>query len=123
MIENFHTISDFFGYSPNFHDSEIMEVHFDSYKLFLMLTIYMFETTSDIDSNGNYKKQKSCFFNLNFENVIELELEDLNIQNVIFDLTFTKEKQGLKTIIDSSCGLNGCIVSSKVSVTNFKQIE
>lgn len=123
MIENFQIIENFFGYAPNFHDSEIKGIQFDINRAFLELTFYMFEVTSDIDEKGNYKIQKQCLAKLNFEKISEIELDNLGIQNVIFDLLFTKVAEGIKTFIESSCGLNGHIVSSKVSVSDLKILD
>jgi hypothetical protein len=120
LIENYRILSDFFGYNPNFHDAEIIEVDLDIKKLFLKLTIHVFEITSDIDSNGKYRIQKSCFVDLIFENLLELELGEIDLQNIIFNLDFTKHPRGIKTLIESSCGLNGYILSSKVSFVNLR---
>jgi hypothetical protein len=122
VIENFRLVSDFFGYTPNFHDSEICKIDLDRNGPSAIMTIYICETSSDIDEHGKYKIAKPCLVNFKFENLLEIELKDFNIQNVIFELEFIQESEGIKTIIDSSYGLNGYILCSKVSVLDLKEL-
>jgi len=116
-MENLNLLNDFFGYIPNFHDSEITEVNLNRTGPNINMAIHIFEITPRITVG------KSCLVYIIFEGVVEMELRDFNIQNVIFEIDFLKMDGVIKTTIDSSYGLNGYIVASKVYINELKELS
>lgn len=114
-IDNIESLTNFFGYTPNFHDAEILMVTLDRNGP---------EINMDINISGTFEgKEKSCIVTLKFENVYKMELQDFNIQNVIFEIELIKLKSGIKTIIDSSYGLSGFIISLNVMITKLIKLN
>jgi hypothetical protein len=114
-IGNIEILTNFFGYTPNFHDAEILKVTLDRNGPEINMDIIITEI-----SEG---KEKACIVTLKFENVYKMELQDFNIQNVIFEIKLLKLKSRIKTIFESSYGLSGFIISLNVIITNLIKLN
>lgn len=112
LIENSTLIIDFFGYFPSFHDFEILHVSMDISGPEIHMVIYAFEMSKEV-KDRKYVHEKNCRIRFKFSNILGMELKDFNNQNVLSELSFKKEKEGIKTSIKSSYGLNGTIISSR----------
>jgi hypothetical protein len=121
FIENSNLVCDFFGYFPSFHDSEILDVRMDRNGAVINMTIKAIEMSSEIE-NGKYLINKECKIEFKFISVLGMELKDFNNQNVLDEIVFKKESKGIETIIKSSYGLEGYIISSGVSIISLASI-
>ncbi len=111
-------LHDWFGYWPDFHDGEIIDLHLNRTNPSL-LRIHIWEMTSDVDKVGYYVSTK----NLVVEFVIDisgdddcLELYGFSHQNVISSLTVGKSDTGYKLEISQCYGLAGTIKADDISI-------
>ena len=103
LIEGYNELEKKLGYEPNFHDDNIEKVtitrdrvEFDLKTVSKVLYKLIFEDLKEINLKGDFR------FLVQF--------------GVIFGLEIEKTDDGLKTIIDSSLGLDGDITSGKIIV-------
>ncbi|HIE26081.1 TPA: hypothetical protein EYP66_02215 [Candidatus Poribacteria bacterium] len=81
------------------------------------MRIRAWEMTSEVDDKGVIKLlHKHAFVTLKWTGITKMVLRDFNHQNVLFDIRFFDSDDGIHTILDTSYGLNGEIVSSEVQV-------
>lgn len=105
-----------FGYWPDFHDAEILEVFLSRTKE-SFVKIHIWETLKETDNSGYLQTRSHYIIKVNFVNITQMELEGFNYQNVIWKLEFSKKDSELELQIHSSFGLSGCIRSEKMSVS------
>ena len=72
-----HLIS-VFGKWPSFHDAEVLTVTLNRDLPSLVLQIFIFETTREVDRRGCYKRDKQRIVTLWFHDVQDLVLEGFN---------------------------------------------
>ena len=118
-VDNLKLLTDYFGYTPSFHDAEILSVFLDRNGPDIEMRINLSEYSSNINKDGKYDVIKSCIIVLKFHDIIKMELRDFNRQNVLFDMSIIKDNKTVTTKIESSYGLDGYIISSHVSIVSI----
>jgi len=102
-------VTNWFGYWPNFHDAQIIELRLGAEPV---LRLRAFEATNHVDAAGYYKLQKHCTVSFRFEGEIEFSLSsDSGAAGIVGDLQFAQAETGLKMTIQSSCGIDGWLVA------------
>lgn len=109
LVKNSKKMIDYFGDWPSFHDAEILRVGLDREHCSCQLEIYFFKTSSEKDSQGNYKQTAHCRILLQLEEIELLELADFNYQNVIAGLSIERFEELIRVTLHPSYGLFGKI--------------
>lgn len=87
-IHNSEAVTSVFGYWPNFHDAEVVELSLmrageSSAFPSARVKIHAFRVTSEIDDRGRYVTTAHSLVTMLFERVEALELDGFNHQNAI----------------------------------------
>src|SRR5689334_8725433 len=82
-----------FGFWPNFHDGEVIHLNREGPS---HLRVHTWERTNDVDSRGYYVTRKYVVVTFILENITDTDLDEFNHQNVLSDLTLTKDPNGYK---------------------------
>ena len=94
-FEGAELVTNWFGYWPSLHDSEVLSVNVDrgDSRLGPIVTVkvHAFQMTSNVNSQGFYELEKHCLIEFRFDAVDLLQLKNVNHQNVIEDI-FLSEK-------------------------------
>jgi hypothetical protein len=123
LIINDNSLVEKFGYWPDFHDFEILRLKMDRSGPFIAMHIYGFQALKETDEKGCFKKANECVITLRFNSISDVVLEDFNQQNVLSELTFQERDGLLKTIISTSFGLCGYIISETVEVVKIEPYQ
>jgi hypothetical protein len=131
-IEGSEKLIGIFGRWPSFHDAEVIELRLrrdaeDSKEKgqagpLLTVKVHLWETTSEVDSNGFYVLRNHTVATLRFHAVEDFKLEGFNHQNVIFGLEITDEQGPQNTSpsftvsFDASFGLDATFKCAHVEV-------
>ena len=101
LIEGYNELEKKLGYEPNFHDDHVEKV-----------------TITKDGIEFKLKTESEILYKLIFEDVKEINLkgELWGMVGIIFGLEIEQTDDGLKTIIDSSVGLDGEIISKRIIV-------
>ncbi len=99
FIENNGAVLEVFGCWPSFHDGEVHRVVMErarrhengTYYPSIELTIRGWNMTSDVTEDGYYRLEADSLVHFLFEEVTEVEFDDLNHQNVVSSLDFELE--------------------------------
>ena len=108
-------LHDWFGYWPDFHDDEVVQLHLNRTGTSSMLA-QITRWTDEVDERGYYKFDKRGCVEFLLEGVTELSLEGFSHQNVIFSLDITKTESGYRFDMDTSYGLAGTIGVERFSI-------
>jgi Immunity protein 50 len=103
-----------FGYWPRFHDGEL-SVHLDRSGP-SQVRVHTSERTNDVDSRAYYIARKHVVVTFILEDISDSELDEFNHQNVLSDLTLTKDPNGYKLEFGPCFGLNGTITAGSVRI-------
>jgi Immunity protein 50 len=105
-----------FGHWPSFHDAEILEINLKR-KGRSWLRLRVFETTSEVDSQGQLILDRHAVVTFWLERVGDLELADFSVLNVIFGLQVAPVANGFRVTLAPCYGVNGYIEAAQVSVS------
>lgn len=120
-IKNANKIIDFFGKWPSFHDAEMVEVRLNRNGPILEITLYVFSTLAEVDKNGHYKLDRSCFVVMRFSSVEQLELMDFNEQNVIFGIDFENiDSNNIQVNIHPCYGITSTFTCKSIEVISVE---
>lgn len=101
-----------FGKWPSFHDAEVFEFSLDRRGPDLHASIYLFQTTDEVDSKGYYVLKNEVMVGLCFRGLVEFSADGFNHQNVLFGLHVADvsneqlEDINFEVIFDGSFGLD-----------------
>lgn len=118
-----------FGYWPSFHDAEVIWLKLDrqshvegSHGPTLEALVHVFESTTQVDSDGYYVPRHHHLVHLKFAEVVELQASSFNHQNVLMGLVLNDvNDQQLERVkwsvhFDSSWGVDASFECHSVEV-------
>jgi len=108
-------LHDSFGYWPNFHDAEIINLHLNR-KGSSSLRVHTWEMTKEVDEKGYYVLAKHVVVEFILETVSDLSLNGFSHQNVISGLEIAKTDSGFRLTPYDCYGLAGTIEAASVSL-------
>jgi hypothetical protein len=108
-------LQDWFGYWPDFHDAEILEVHLQRTGQ-SSVKIHTWQMTDKVDEKGCYEAVKHVTVEFLLENVAGMNLEGFNHQNVISELCVRKVPSGYILDFRPCFGFAGTIETAKLSL-------
>ena len=91
FIENVNLITDFFGYFPKFHDSEITSLNFE-----ISNPGYYPAVTLSVLSK---EKGKRCRIVLEFVNIADNCMEDFSNQNSVYEMNFSRQEDHINVLL------------------------
>lgn len=97
-----------FGYWPDFHDGEILEVHLNRNGL-SWLKIYTWNTTNEVDDKGYFEAEKHAIVTFFFEELSDLKFIDFSHQNVIGSIDISRYNEEIRMTLSPCYGLSGYI--------------
>jgi len=125
-IENYQTVLQRFGTWPSFHDSEIHSILLDRDgpdRPYLEMRVHVFATTSDVDKEGRYVRDKQTMITMRFSGIESEEIVEFNVQNVIFDLHMQADRDRISVEISSSFGCAGSFTCKRVAVKSVEDFK
>lgn len=92
LIIGSEKVTSIFGYWPSFHDAEVIWLHLDRRESELgegptvEALVHAFEMTREVDPAGYFVLRHHVLVHFRFSAVAELKVDNLNQQNVLFEL-------------------------------------
>ena len=114
-ISGAQDLFDWFGYWPEFHDAEIVEVHLHRSSK-STIKIHTWQTTSKIDEKGFNEQVKHVVVEFLLENITGMNVDGFNHQNVISSLGLRKTSSGYILDLGPCYGFAGTIETENVSL-------
>jgi hypothetical protein len=116
---NSQTVCLHFGYWPDFHDAEVIEVSFRSHTTGRYSITFVLETaefTNDINEQGGYVPFKPCIIKLQLTGIHEVSFMDFYFQNVLLELKWEQKKGLIKCVFIPSQGMSATVVADEAIV-------
>ncbi len=106
---------DWFGFTPRFHDAELIEIDLSSVRSSTLL-IHAWATTDKLDSQGYFITDKHVVVTFTLEQVTHISLSHFHLQGIISDLRITKSGDAYRIIWEGSYGVEGTLCAKQVRI-------
>lgn len=110
-------VTEWFGYRPNFHDSEILSIELNREPACSKICVFAFRTLSSTDARGYFDQDKQAVVTFSIYGITEFELRDWNHQNVIDRLRIANSHDFYTLFIDGTFGAFGAIKAKHIEVS------
>ena len=108
-------VSDWFGYWPSFHDSEVINIHLNRAGE-SKVEVHAFEMTSQVDQRGYYVLAKHVIVSFVLDGILGMQLKWFNDQNVLSDLGIEKLDDGYDVVLGGCHGVEGSISTRSLRI-------
>jgi hypothetical protein len=124
-----------FGYWPTFHDAEVLWLHLDRRGSesgegpTLEALVHGFEMTREVDPAGYFVLRHHLLVHFRFSGVTELKVDDLNQQNVLFELRISAvndeqaEGSPLSVVFGSTWGVGATFRCDRAAVVSVEPCD
>jgi hypothetical protein len=135
LILGSEKLTSVFGYWPSFHDAEVIWLRVDRRGSelgegpTLEAQVFAFETTGDVDPAGYFVQRHHVLVHFRFSGVAELKVDDLNQQNVLFELRISgvgdeqSEERRLAVDFNSTWGVGATFRCEKAAVMSVEACD
>ncbi len=106
---------EWFGFIPDFHDAEILDIELSRQKAGL-LQFHAFRMTNQLDSSGHYILDRHVLVNLVMEGITDLSLSDFHLPGIVSQLWIKKVGDSFRIAWDASYGVSGTITAKSVRI-------
>ena len=117
QIEGWASLLEWFGFSPNFHDAEIIGLDLRRDPEASVFRVHAWRTSAELDPNGHYRRDRHAIVVFELAGITELQLDGWNHQNVLFEMRIASIEGGYEMNLATSYGMEGRIVAKAVNVT------
>jgi hypothetical protein len=112
-IEGTNCLIDWFGYWPDFHDAEVLELLL-SRESTSHIKLHFWNTSSETNTDGTYKTNNDAIVTITMTDITDTDLQNFNHQNVIESLQLSKTEEGIKLELSPCYGVTGYIIATAV---------
>jgi len=117
QIEGWNALEEWFGYTPNFHDAEIISVDLRRDPAASIIRVHAWRTNEDLDANGYYRTDRHAIVSFEISGISEMHFEGWNHQNALSAMWIDRIKAGYEIHMPTSYGMDGRLVASAVKVS------
>ena len=115
-VPGWSELIDWFGYSPNFHDAEILSIDLRREPEVSTIRIHVWRTNDDVTPEGFYRLDRHAIATFSLWGIRSLQMEGWNHQNALWELRIDSGAEGFTLHMPTANGLEGEIVAARISV-------
>lgn len=115
-VPGWSDLVDWFGYSPNFHDAEILSVDLRRDPQASTIRVHVWRTNDDVTPEGFYRQDRHAIATFSLWEISMLQMDGWNHQNVLSELWIVSGDRGLTLHMPTSHGLEAEIEAARISV-------
>ncbi|MBX3561750.1 MAG: hypothetical protein KF780_08035 [Sphingomonas sp.] len=116
-IPGWQSVIDWFGYSPNFHDAEVVSIELQRDPEASYVRVHAWRTNSDTTEQGHYRQDRHALVTYSLKRITSLRLSGWNHQNVLSGLWVDRSEEGYVLHLPESYGVDGEVVAAEISVS------
>ena len=115
-IPGWPDVEEWFGYSPNFHDAEVLSIDLQRDPEISTVRVHAWRTNSDTDEAGYYRLDRHALVTFTIGGIQSVELQGWNHQNVLAKLWIERSEEGYVLHLPETYGVDGKIAAAEISV-------
>ena len=116
-IPGWADVIDWFDYSPDFHDAEVVDIDLRRDSEPLVVRVHGWRTNSDITESGHFRLDRHALVTFTIQDTKNVKLNGWNHQNVLSELSVDREGGSYILRLREIYGADGEIAGTHVSVT------
>jgi hypothetical protein len=116
-IPGWSALVDWFGYSPNFHDAEVVSIDLRRDPDPSYVRVHVWRTNADVDENGFYRMDRHALATFTILGITASNLRWWNHQNVLAGLSADRTDDGCVLSLGGEYGVDGEIEAVEISVS------
>lgn len=116
-VPGWATIVEWFGYSPNFHDAEVLAIDLRRHPEASIVRVHAWRTNSDTTEAGYFRQDRHALVTFTIRGITAVKLEGWNHQNVLSSLWAGEEGDGYVLELPTIYGVDGEIAAADISVS------
>ena len=116
-VPGWETVVDWFGYSPTFHDAEVVSIDLRRDPESSFVRVHAWRTNEDTTEEGYFRQDRHVIVTFSIKWITSLSLDDWNHQNVLSELWVDRTESGYVLHLPGSWGLDGEIGAVEISVS------
>lgn len=115
-IPGWEAVINWFGYSPNFHDAEVVSVELRRSPDPSLICIHAWRTNSDLTESGHNRLDRHALVTFKITGITAMKLEGWNNQNVLSELWVDRTDEGYVLHFPEIYGVEGEISATSMYV-------
>lgn len=116
-IPGWADVVDWFGYSPNFHDAEVVSIDLRRDPNASVVRVHACRTNNDLTASGHFRQDRHALITFTIEGIQSVELIGWNHQNVLSELWVDKSENTFILHLPEINGVDGQIAAKKISIS------
>ena len=116
-IPGWQAVVDWFGYSPNFHDAEVVSVELRRDPEASYVRVHAWRTNSDTTEQGHYRQDRHALVSYSLKGITSLAMNGWNHQNVLSQLWVDRSENGYVLHLPEIYGVDGEIAAAEITVS------
>lgn len=106
---------EWFGYWPDFHDSEVLSIHLDRSGS-SSIRVHAFDTTGEVDEKGFFVTRKHVVVSFMLEEIVTCRLDGFNDQNAMSEIGLVRAEKDFELVLGPSYGVGGAFRAQKIRI-------
>jgi hypothetical protein len=115
-IPGWADVVDWFGYSPKFHDAEVVSIDLRRDPEPSKVRVHGWLTNEDITESGHFRQDRHALVTFTIHGTQSVKLDGWNHQNVLSELSVDREDDCYVLRLPEIFGVDGEIAAKQVSV-------
>jgi len=107
---------EWFGYSPNFHDAEVISIDLRRDPEPSTVRVHAWRTNTGTHEAGQFQQDQHALVTFTMHSIQTLRLDGWNAQNVLWELSVEQATTGFTLHLPQTYGLDGEITASEMLV-------
>jgi hypothetical protein len=115
-VPGWANVIDWFGYSPTFHDSEVVSIDLRRDPEPIIVRVHAWRTNGDTTEAGHFRQDRHALLTFTIQGTRSLKLDGWNHQNVLSGLWIDRSDDAFVLHLPEIYGVDGEIIASDISV-------
>lgn len=116
-IDGWQAIVDWFGFTPNFHDAEVVSIDLRREPEVSFVRVHAWRTNEDLTESGHFRQDRHALVTFSIKRIRSSHLTFWNHQNVLSELWIEQGDEGLVLKMPGIYGLDGEITALNISAS------
>lgn len=116
-IPGWASVVDWFGYSPNFHDAEVVSIDLRRDPEPSVVRVHGWRVNEDLTDSGHFRIDRDALITFTIRGLRSVKLIGWNHQNVLSELWVDQTEKVFVLHLPEIYGVDGAITADEISVS------
>lgn len=117
IISGWAEVVEWFGYSPNFHDAEVVSIDLRREPDASVVRVHAWRTNDDFTADGHFRQERHALVSFTLRGIQSMKLIGWNHQNVLAELMVEQSEHSFILGLPEIYGVDGSITANEISIS------